>query len=201
MEKLKKLKLNHVFEALIMITIGFVLIFWPKASLVIMARALAILLFLAGVVMVVSYFVRKEKTFIHSSGFLIGIIIVGVGTWIFFNPNDFTDLIPKIFGLFILVTGMVNLSQTFSLVSYKYPLWWLSLVLAIITIGMGVFLIVDPAFFKKFAVMIIGIFLVYDGVSNIWTVSRVGKYSRKAEADLEPIDVEAVIEDVDEGKK
>lgn len=39
MEKLKSLKWNHIIEALIMIVIGGVLIFWSNASLVIMARA------------------------------------------------------------------------------------------------------------------------------------------------------------------
>ena len=48
MEKLRALKWNHIIEALIMIVIGGVLIFRSNASLVIMARALAVLLVLAG---------------------------------------------------------------------------------------------------------------------------------------------------------
>ena len=38
MEAIKKMKANYVVEALIMIAIGAVLIFWTEASLLIMAR-------------------------------------------------------------------------------------------------------------------------------------------------------------------
>ncbi len=197
MEALKKVKLNYIIEAVIMIAIGAILIFWTKASLVIMARVLAILLFLVGAVFIISYFFRKEKGLIVSGGFIFGVIVAAVGLWIFFKPDAFTDLIPKLFGVFILISGLMNLGQTISLVSYKYSLWWISLLLALGTIGMGAFLLFNPKDAKEIAVMIIGLFLVYDGVTNLWTLSRVSKYSKKVDQEKNAIDVEAVVEDVE----
>ena len=66
METLKKMKLNYVIEAIVMIAIGAVLIFWTEASLLIMARALAILLVIAGVIFVFSYFWHKERSIVMS---------------------------------------------------------------------------------------------------------------------------------------
>ena len=197
MEALKKMKANYIIEAIVMIAIGAVLIFWTEASLVIMARALAILLVLAGAIFVISYFIHKDKSLVMSGGFAMGIIIAAIGVWIFLKPDAFTDFIPKLFGVFILISGLMNLGQTISLVSYKYSLWWLSLVLAIGTIIMGAFLLFNPKDAKEIAVTIIGIFLVYDGLTNLWTVSRVSKYAKRVKQEMNAVDVEAVVEDAD----
>ncbi len=200
MERLKKAKLNYIIQALIMIAIGAVLIFWTEASLIIMARALAILLVLIGAVFVISYLVHKEKSLVSSGGFTFGIIIIAIGIWIFAGPDGFTDMIPKLFGVFILLSGVMNLGQTISLASNKYGLWWISLILAIGTIIMGAFLLLNPKSAKEIAVTVIGVFLVYDGITNLWTASRVSKYAKRADQEMNAVDVEAVVEDVDEDK-
>lgn len=197
METLKKMKLNYVIEAIVMIAIGAVLIFWTEASLIIMARALAILLVIAGVIFVFSYFLHKERSIVMSGGFAMGVIIAAIGVWIFLKPDTFTDFIPKLFGVFILLSGLMNLGQTISLVSYRYSLWWISLILAVGTIGMGAFLLFNPKDAKEIAVTIIGIFLVYDGITNLWTISRVSKYAKRVNQEMNAVDVEAVVEDVD----
>ena len=190
MEKLKSLKWNYIIEALIMIVIGGVLIFWSNASLVIMARALAILLILAGAVMIISYFVHKERTIAMSGGFVLGVVVAVIGVWIFLKPDTFTDLIPKLFGVFIFLSGLMNLWQTISLVRYKYGYWWVSLILAIITVGLGAFLLFYSSLAKELLVKFIGGFLMYDGVSNLWTISRLGKLERAVKRELR--DAEAV---------
>ncbi|SEF77281.1 Uncharacterized membrane protein HdeD, DUF308 family [Butyrivibrio sp. Su6] len=197
METLKKMKLNYVIEAIVMIAIGAVLIFWTEASLLIMARALAILLVIAGVIFVFSYFLHKERSIVMSGGFAMGVIIAAIGVWIFLKPDAFTDFIPKLFGVFILLSGLMNLGQTISLVSYRYSLWWISLILAVGTIGMGAFLLFNPKDAKEIAVTIIGIFLVYDGITNLWTISRVSKYAKRVNQEMNAVDAEAVVEDVD----
>ena len=197
METLKKMKLNYVIEAIVMIAIGAVLIFWTEASLIIMARALAILLVIAGVIFVFSYFLHKERSIVMSGGFAMGVIIAAIGVWIFLKPDTFTDFIPKLFGVFILLSGLMNLGQTISLVGYRYSLWWISLILAVGTIGMGAFLLFNPKDAKEIAVTIIGIFLVYDGITNLWTISRVSKYAKRVNQEMNAVDVEAVVEDVD----
>ena len=204
MEKLKALKWNHIIEALIMIVIGCVLIFWSNASLVIMARALAVLLVLAGLVMVISYFVHKERTIAMSGGFALGVVVAVIGVWIFLKPDTFTDLIPKLFGVFILLSGLMNLWQTISLVRYKYGYWWVSLILALITVGSGAFLLFYPSVVKELLVKFIGGFLAYDGLSNLWTISRLGKFERAVKRemkDAEAVDTTAEIVSSDSAEK
>ncbi len=198
MEKLKSLKWNYIIEALITVVIGIALIVRPQGSLEIMAKALAVLLTLAGIVMIISYFVYKQRSVLMSGGLALGIAIAAIGVWIFLNPSPFIDFVPRLFGVFIIASGLTNLSQTLSLIRYRYGLWWLSLIFGILTIGFGAILLVNPKFVENMLVTLIGVFLVFDGVTNIWTVSRVSKFARgvdQAIKDSEAIDVDAQIVD------
>lgn len=191
MERLKEIKAHYIIEAAVMIIVGIVLIVWSRASLVIMARALAVLLVIAGALMVATYFIRKERNLVMSGGLAMGIVVAVIGVWIFMKPETFTDLIPKLFGAFILVSGIMNILQTISLIKYSYGLWWLSLIFAIITVGLGGFLIFNSALANEIVVTVIGIFLVYNGATNMWTVSRVTKYAKavsQAVRDAQAID-------------
>ncbi len=201
MEFLKKMKLEYVLQAIVMIIIGIVLIVWTQASLDMMARALAVLLFVIGVIFIGTYLFKKQHTSFDSGQLIFGVIITAIGCWIFLNPGAFTDFIPKLFGVFILLSGVKNLMQTFSLIKYQYGYWWLSLIFAIITVILGGFLLFNPTSAKEIAVTVIGVFLVYDGISNLWTLSRVAKYAdavSQTVQDAEAVDVTATIVDVDD---
>ena len=167
METIKKYRLHNVAQTLIMIGIGLVLVVWRGASLDIMAKALAALLVLIGAIFIAAYFFKKEKNFISSGEFVVGIIIAAIGAWIFINPGFFTDFIPKLFGIFIIVSGLNNLRQTISLLRYKFGGWWISLIIAAITVGLGAVLLFKTDIAKDVLVIVIGAFLIVDGVTNL----------------------------------
>ncbi len=200
MEKVKQLKWNYIIEALIMIAVGVALMFWPQGSLEVMAKALAILLILAGIVMIASYFFHKERTIAVSGGLAMGLIVAAIGVWIFINPSPFIDFVPRLFGVFIIASGINNLAQTLSLIRHSYGLWWLSLLFALITIALGAVLLFNPKFIENILVTVIGGFLVFDGLTNLWTVSRVSKFTKAADQaikDSMAVDVDAEFKDVD----
>ena len=197
---LKKLRLDYVVKAVVMVVIGIILAVWTKASLDFMARALAVLLVVIGAVFIISYFVKKERTFVISGGLAAGIIIAAIGGWIFINPGTFTDFIPKLFGIFILVSGLGNLWQTISLIRYKSRAWWVSLIIAIGTVAIGGYLLFNPTNAKEIAVTLIGIFLIVDGVTNLINAVLVGIAADRAEQEKNALDVEAEIVEADEEK-
>ena len=201
MDIFRKMKLEYVVQSLIVIAIGVVFIVWAPAVIPLIAKVLACLLFIVGVIFVVSYFFKKERGFLDSGQFAFGILVAAVGVWIFLNSATFMKFIPKIFGAFILISGLLNLGQTISLIRYKYGLWWLSLIFALITVGLGAGLIYKAAEANELIVRIIGGFLAYDGLSNLWTASRVGKFAKafeQAKEEMEAVDVKAEIVDAND---
>lgn len=193
MKTFKNIRPDYLVRAVVLIVVGLVLAIWTAASLDVMARALAVLLFIIGAVLVITYLVRKEKSFTISGGFVAGIIIAAIGAWIFVNPGTFTDFIPKLFGIFIMVSGLSNLAQTVSLIKYKSSKWWISLIIALLTLGLGAFLFFNPTDAKEIAVTLIGVFLIVDGVTNLITTLLVGNAAARAAQEKEAIDVEAVV--------
>lgn len=178
MERLKQIKANYIIEAIVMIIVGIVLIVWSKASLVVMARAFAVMLFMAGILMVVTYFFLKERNLVMHGGLVMGIIVAVIGVWIFMQPETFTELIPKLFGVFILVSGIMNVVQTIKLARYHYNFWWVALIFALVTIILGGFLLFNPALTNEIIVTVIGIFLIYNGITNLWTITRLTRYAK-----------------------
>ncbi len=197
MKTLKNIRPDYLVRAIVLIVVGVILAVWTAASLDVMARTLAILLFIIGAVLIITYLVRKEKSFTISGGFVAGIIIAAIGAWIFANPGKFTDFIPKLFGIFILVSGLSNLGQTVSLIRYKSRTWWVSLIIALVTACLGAFLFFNPTNAKEIAVTLIGAFLIIDGATNLITAVLVGSAARRAQQEKEAIDVEAVVVEED----
>ena len=193
METAKKFKLHNVATALIMIGIGLLLVLWPGASLDIMAKALASLLILVGAIFVIAYFLRKERGFVAYGEFGFGILVAAIGVWIFFNSKGFTSFIPKLFGVFIVVSGLGNLGQTFTLIKKKAKTWWLSLIIAFITVSLGGFLLYKPADASVITVTLIGAFLIVDGVTNLLTWIMVIIALLQKQKDEEALVSEAVV--------
>ena len=76
-------------------------------------------------------------------------------------------------GIIILLHGVNNLNQTIKLCKGQYDKWWIGLILGLVTVGFGILLICNPFAAIDTLVRAIGIFLVYDGVSDIWIASKV----------------------------
>ena len=90
---------------------------------------------------------------------------------------------------------MHNLLQAWELFRNKYSKYWVALLLGVVTVGLGILLICNPFEAVNTAVTLIGIFLIYDGASDIWIVSRVSKTAREVKETMDALDVEAKMDD------
>jgi uncharacterized membrane protein HdeD (DUF308 family) len=50
------------------------------------------------------------------------------------------------------------------------PRWWAALILAAITFGLGLIILINPMDAFSALVAMIGVALVYDGVSDLWMI-------------------------------
>ena len=87
-----------------------------------------------------------------------------------------------------------NAVQAIDLKKMQYDNWWVALLLSLLTVALGVVLICNPFTIVDTVVRIIGAFLVYDGLSDMWILSRVFKTKKNRE---NIIDTDAVIVDED----
>ena len=96
-------------------------------------------------------------------------------------------------GILVLISGLINLGETFMLTRSKYNKWWASLIVAIATIAAGIFLIRNAFNLASLITRIAGGILIFDGISDLWVISRVSKAHKEMEVEATAVDVEAAV--------
>ena len=188
---LKKLKKNVVISAMLCILLGLVLAIWPGMSMHIVCIAIGSVLILGGLIRLAESFLGRDGSMYTQINMIVGIIFTVVGIWIVIKPEKVLAIIPIIVGIVIAVHGLNNLRQAVTLCKEKYDKWWVALLLGLVTVGFGALLIFRPFAALDTAVMLIGFFLIYDGVSDLWIVSRVAKTAKILRQEARAVDVEA----------
>ncbi len=180
-EFLKGLRVNYTVSAVLCILLGLVLLIWPGTTTQIVCMSLGIVLLAYGIIQIVIYLYHRERTIISQGMLLLGIVFAVIGIWILLTPEMIIMAVPVIVGVLIAIHGLHNVVQAIALQKEGYERWWLALTFGLLTVIFGGLLIFNPFGAVEFVVRLIGIFLIYDGVSDIWILSRVFKVKRDKE--------------------
>lgn len=191
---LKNLKANYTLSAIICVIIGLVLIIWPGTSTQVVCMALGGMLLIYGIIQIILYLFAKERTLYLQGMLILGIVFSVLGAWILLKPEGIIAMVPIIMGIIIIMHGLHNAIQAIDLKKMNYENWWVALLFAVLTIILGAVLVYNPFGAVEIVVRVIGAFLVYDGLSDMWILSRLFKTKKNAE---KIIDAEAAIIDED----
>ena len=171
---MKRIKADYMLSSLMCIVLGIVFVIFKAGVLDLIGNVLAIALVVIGVVYLVCYFMNFGSRF----SIVSGVIILAVGLWLLIDSRIITKLIPVVLGVILLCHGIRGLQEAALSKKYKYESWYIGFLLAAISVAGGVFCIVySYQIMQKFAVLV-GIILIYNGVSNIWIASRSSKAER-----------------------
>lgn len=187
---LKRIKTNVMVSAFICMTLGIILVVWPGLSVKVVCMAIGVVLVINGISRLMNFIFGRDGSVFSQMNLIMGIIITVIGGWILFQPGTIIAMIPILVGIIIVIHGINNLQQTVSLCQSRYDKWWVALLLALVTIGFGVLLIFNPFAAVDTLIRFIGIFLIYDGVSDIWIMSRVSKNVKEVRQEMEALTVD-----------
>lgn len=195
-ETLKKIKADVILSAVLCFALGVVLLVWSTETINIICRALAVGLMIIGVVNIISYF--RDKSMHMFSG-VLGLIVLLIGAWLFMRPESVVSLIPIVIGVILAVHGIQDILLAIETKNNSYEKWWSILLMGIISLALGVFCVVYAFGLVSFALKFIGIALIYDGLSDLWIVSRASKSAKQKKLEEEALEAEyKEVEDVKE---
>jgi uncharacterized membrane protein HdeD (DUF308 family) len=194
-EFLKNLKANYTLSAVICVVIGVVLVIWPATSTQVVCMVLGGMLLGYGMIQIVLYLFTRERTIYLQGMLILGIVFSVIGVWILLKPESIIAAVPIIMGIIIIIHGLHNTIQAIDLKKMNYGNWWVALLCGLLTILLGGVLVYNPFSVVNTVVRVIGLFLIYDGLSDMWILSRVFKTKRNAQ---KIIDAEATIIDEDD---
>lgn len=177
-EFLKGLKVNYTASALVCVVLGLVLLIWPGTTTQIVCMLLGVVLLIYGVIQILVYLISRERSLVSQGMMLLGIIVSVIGIWILVKPEMIIMAVPVIVGILIVIHGLHNVVQAIALKKDGYEGWWIACLMGVLTALLGGILIYNPFTVVDTIVRLIGIFLIYDGLSDMWIISRVFKVKK-----------------------
>ena len=165
----KRVKADAIMSAVLCIALGVVLIVWPGETINIVCKVLAAGLIILGGVELFSYI---------------------VGVWIFLKPSSIVSLVPIVIGVILAVHGVQDVKMALESKNGGYDRWWIMLIIAIISIAFGVLCIVNAFGMVKLAMQFVGAALIYDGISDLWVVTKTVRTVKDMEQEAKAVDVD-----------
>ena len=187
---LKRIKANVIVSAFICIALGVIRVAWPGLSVKVVCMAIGAVLVINGISRLLNFIFGRDGSVFSQMNLVMGIIITVIGGWILLQPGTIIAMIPILVGIIIVIHGINNLQQSVSLCQSQYDKWWVALLLGIITIGFGVLLVFNPFAAVDTLIRFIGLFLIYDGASDIWIMSRVSRNVKQARQEMDALTVD-----------
>ena len=165
---------SSIIMAIATVALGLVLVFWPTRSVQILCTLLGVAIFITGIIYFLGWLARRREG-LPVFFLLPGVILCALGVWLMTSPASVVLLVQYIFSAILIFHGLVDMQGAVVLARRHWSRWWLDLLLGVITIGWGFWIAFCPLDTFSALVVVIGVGLVFDGVSDlvlIWRLSR-----------------------------
>ena len=176
----KKLKWNLVLMSALYLGLGVFLLMKPTTALNIVCYALGAVVLACAAVQLIRYFVVERGVFQSQLTLISGIICLALGAFLILRSDIVVSILPIVFGLFVIFDSLGRIQNALELRRCEYPSWKSFLLLAVLSIVLGVIMIVDPFGTMETLVMAIGVILIVEGslnlLSALYTVIAVKRF-------------------------
>ena len=162
-ETFRSIRFHLLLAALGYIAVGAVMLFIPDQFLAVVCYVIGALLIAYGVIGMLMCW--KDRT-IRMAKIFIGILTIAVGIFVIAQPKAFTAVLPIIFGL------ILNLRHGIGLKKFGDPGFLSVIIVGVITVVLGAIVLIHPYGTAKFTLRIIGVALIYSGISDFLVLYR-----------------------------
>lgn len=175
---LKRMKTNSVLNALLYVIVGAVLVIYPGVAADLLCYVLGGVLLLCGLIDLILFLRLRDGSLYSAARLVAGIVLSCVGIWVMFQPKLIFSVVPWIVGALIVVHALQDLRCALLLKKNKALHWSGALLVALVTLVLGIVLITTAFETAMLAVRVIGVFLLADGLSDLWVSMQVHKMNQ-----------------------
>ena len=165
-------KKSSIIMAAITIALGLALIIFKDTAVRLICMVAGIALIIWGGYYIVSYFVKKTGVAALQLDLFLGIILLLLGLWMTISPDSVIGLIQYVVGILIIIHGAIDLQAAMNIKRGGDDKWWISLLLAALTLAMGALVLINPFGTLALLLTIVGVILVFDGISDLFIIFR-----------------------------
>lgn len=163
-----KNKVIYLAISVIMVALGICMVAQPGNSASLICIAIGIALLVVSALMIIRFLSAEEKTLSMQIILAIAVVIAIFGIFMLFRPKWILSLLNVMIGIAILIDGIFKVIKALDAKKLSLAKWWVVLLLALVTCGLGLLLILNPFSGAELLMIFIGIILIVEGVQNIW---------------------------------
>lgn len=148
---------------------GILLIVLRENALQVTSYVLAAIMIGSGIWHIISYFRSEPMLRILQCRLAIGLILLVSGALLAFNPDSLNYLLPYAWGLALFFGGFLKIQYAFDRKTSGSEKWWILLILAALSIILGVMSLLNPflLLLGDSKELVIGILLAVEAVLDI----------------------------------
>lgn len=171
---MKKDKLVVFLVSLVLLIFGITLIIWPEAALNAVAKGLSVVSICIGIVLLLSYLLKRELRALCQWKLMLGVILILIGMFLLPKLGIVLSIVPFVLGVLVICSGIAKLLHGLGYRKLGYPSWWVTVLIAVGAIILGGIAVVNPFKTVKLAVRVIGVILVLDNFANVFDTVYIG---------------------------
>lgn len=167
MEQIKKWKNFGITYGIILILIGFLLVFFPGWIISFIAWLLGVVILIVGISKAVTLFQTwRERSFFRTPNAIMTALLLCLGVYMLVNSHVTIAIIGLIVGIFALVAAADRFSVAKVRKDMDMPTSS-TIASGIIHLICGIFMVFAPFFAASFIIVVIGAYLIAAGIMII----------------------------------
>lgn len=180
-----------VMTTVVYIILGVLLLIWHDKVAKTIGYIIGCLLLMMGGALIFSYISRKEKTPDGGNNFATGGLVATLGVITLVKVESVVGLLPMAMGIVIIVSGFVKLQKAVDLYRMNAEGVVSVGIMALLTLGVGAVLLLNPFESASTLIMILGAGLLFSGITDLIIGLRFYSRMERYEKEEHAIDVEA----------
>lgn len=163
-------KTGYIIMSAALCAAGVLFMACPELSVQIIGRALGIMMILFGCVKLVGYFSKDLFRLAFQFDLEFGILLIALGLIVLVKSENVMNFIFVALGIAILTDGLFKVQIAMDSRRFGIDVWWLILVLAVITGFVGLLMMFRPGESGQMLMVLLGISLLAEGILNLCVV-------------------------------
>ena len=161
--ELKKLFVTSLTTSIVMIVLGVLLLMKPDFILTTLSTIIGLIILVPGVISLIDYFKTN-----YMPNVVVGVIASILGLVFMFKPTFISSILPFVLGIYFVINGLSRLQYALEMKKQRIPECTPSIISAVLILGCGVLLIINPFSGAMAMTQVIGIFMIIYAALDIY---------------------------------
>lgn len=162
----RRTKAAVILMGIALLVLGVAMFVAPIGATLLIVSIVGWTLVIAGAITLANSWMHRAVE-LRQADLVIGLLEAVPGMCLVVWPSAFVAAVYVLIGIIVVVTGVNDVVEAFATRRLGFPGWGWRLVLGILTLVAGAFVVVSPFTMAEFVMLVAGLALVFDGITEI----------------------------------